>query len=145
MVIKSILLFPYNSQIIAVNGVSLLTRPYTQSLRILQESGRTVELIISQIYRKHSCHGRPDVSTLANVTARLPDVDYLKIIRYQTDDTQQRPEIKTFAKQNGGRQLESKCRPRSIYGASSLCAAKSMPDLPKVKSHTIKLVKKLEK
>ncbi|XP_035919453.1 uncharacterized protein LOC118517435 isoform X2 [Anopheles stephensi] len=39
-------------QIIAVNGKSLLNLPYTESLRILQQTGRTVELVLSQIFHR---------------------------------------------------------------------------------------------
>ncbi|KFB41968.1 AGAP013042-PA-like protein [Anopheles sinensis] len=38
-------------QIIAVNGKSLLNVPYAESLRILQQTGRTVELVLSQIFQ----------------------------------------------------------------------------------------------
>ncbi|EAT36558.1 AAEL011364-PA [Aedes aegypti] len=37
-------------QIIAVDGRSLLNLPYNESLSILQNTGRTVELVLSQIY-----------------------------------------------------------------------------------------------
>ncbi|XP_049289763.1 uncharacterized protein LOC125767322 isoform X2 [Anopheles funestus] len=39
-------------QIIAVNGKSLLNLPYTESLSILQQTGRTVELVLSQIFQR---------------------------------------------------------------------------------------------
>ena len=42
------LLFKY-TQIIAVNGISLLNLSYNESLRLLQNTGRVVELIVSQI------------------------------------------------------------------------------------------------
>ncbi|XP_055599161.1 uncharacterized protein LOC129748529 [Uranotaenia lowii] len=37
-------------QIIAVDGRSLLNLPYSESLSVLQNTGRTVELVLSQIY-----------------------------------------------------------------------------------------------
>uniref|UniRef100_A0A182KDV7 FERM domain-containing protein n=1 Tax=Anopheles christyi TaxID=43041 RepID=A0A182KDV7_9DIPT len=39
-------------QIIAVNGKSLLNLPYAESLSILQQTGRTVELVLSQIFQR---------------------------------------------------------------------------------------------
>ncbi|XP_050073783.1 uncharacterized protein LOC126561562 [Anopheles maculipalpis] len=39
-------------QIIAVNGKSLLNLPYAESLSILQQTGRTVELVLSQIFHR---------------------------------------------------------------------------------------------
>uniref|UniRef100_A0A182JG05 FERM and PDZ domain-containing protein 2 n=1 Tax=Anopheles atroparvus TaxID=41427 RepID=A0A182JG05_ANOAO len=47
-------------QIIAVNGKSLLNLPYAESLRILQQTGRTVELVLSQIFQRPS--SQADVS-----------------------------------------------------------------------------------
>lgn len=120
----------------AVNGITLLGRPYTQSLRILQESGRTVELVLSQIYTHRPSNGIPDLSRLSNVSSRQPDVDYLKRIRYQTDETnlatQQRNEIKSFAKHLNGAKVQPKTHVK-VQMAGSMCSAKSMPDLPKVR------------
>ncbi|XP_041780175.1 uncharacterized protein LOC121597901 [Anopheles merus] len=43
-------------QIIAVNGKSLLNLPYAESLSILQQTGRTVELVLSQIFQRPQQH-----------------------------------------------------------------------------------------
>lgn len=40
-------------QILAVNGTSLLNLPYDESLRLLQNTDKTVELIVSQIFNRH--------------------------------------------------------------------------------------------
>lgn len=42
-----------STQILAVNGVSLLNLPYDESLKLLQNTGKTVELIVSQIFSKY--------------------------------------------------------------------------------------------
>lgn len=43
----------YTTQILAVNGASLLNLPYEQSLKLLQNTGKTVELTVSQIFHKY--------------------------------------------------------------------------------------------
>lgn len=100
-------------------------------MQILQESGRTVELVLSQIYKPYRSNEITDIST----HSRLPDVDYLKRIRYETDEahlsTQQRNEVKTFAKNFRGINEQLKI-PVKVYMASGLHSAKSMPDLPRV-------------
>ncbi|XP_035788715.1 uncharacterized protein LOC118464874 isoform X2 [Anopheles albimanus] len=49
-------------QIIAVDGKSLLNRPYAESLSILQHTGRTVELVLSQIFIQQTTQLRPTVT-----------------------------------------------------------------------------------
>ncbi|XP_050099570.1 uncharacterized protein LOC126579900 [Anopheles aquasalis] len=49
-------------QIIAVDGKSLLNRPYAESLSILQHTGRTVELVLSQIFIRQTIQLRPTVT-----------------------------------------------------------------------------------
>lgn len=44
----------FPKQILSVNGTSLLNLPYEDSLRLLQNTGTTVELIVSQIFNRHS-------------------------------------------------------------------------------------------
>uniref|UniRef100_A0A182LS39 FERM domain-containing protein n=1 Tax=Anopheles culicifacies TaxID=139723 RepID=A0A182LS39_9DIPT len=65
-------------QIIAVNGKSLLNLPYAESLSILQQTGRTVELVLSQIFQRsqpsppvgeqqqHQLQPRPPTVTKSN-------------------------------------------------------------------------------
>ncbi|XP_055524142.1 uncharacterized protein LOC129717898 isoform X2 [Wyeomyia smithii] len=62
-------------QIIAVDGRSLLNLPYNESLAVLQNTGRTVELVLSQVYL------RPALSTSAlnisnNCRKRPPSYQY---------------------------------------------------------------------
>ncbi|XP_055617175.1 uncharacterized protein LOC129762698 isoform X2 [Toxorhynchites rutilus septentrionalis] len=62
-------------QIIAVDGRSLLNLPYSESLAILQTTGRTVELVLSQIYVRqalssstiNNCQDEPFTSKLEAV------------------------------------------------------------------------------
>uniref|UniRef100_A0A182PLK2 FERM domain-containing protein n=1 Tax=Anopheles epiroticus TaxID=199890 RepID=A0A182PLK2_9DIPT len=49
-------------QIIAVNGKSLLNLPYAESLNILQQTGRTVELVLSQIFQRSQHQPAPNES-----------------------------------------------------------------------------------
>lgn len=63
----------FSFQIIAVNGVSLLNLHYDESLKLLQNTGKMVELIVSQIFHRSqhaqrqqtghnsSCNGYADV------------------------------------------------------------------------------------
>lgn len=46
-------MFSKHLQILAVNGTSLLNLPYKQSLKLLQNTGKTVELTVSQIFHKY--------------------------------------------------------------------------------------------
>lgn len=49
---KILFFLTFLKQILAVNGTSLLNLPYADSLRILQNTGKTVELIVSQVHGK---------------------------------------------------------------------------------------------
>lgn len=121
-------------QILAVNGVSLLTIPYRESLQILQKTGKIVELIVSQLppsVRTQRLLTEEDLSIESSEQCRyrkqqqrnyLKSVDYLTHIRNETDDISQIAENKFI-------QLEGD----SNSGKSNiLMVTKSMPDLPKV-------------
>lgn len=89
-------------QIIAVNGRTLLNLPYETSLKLLQNTGKIVELIVSQVYRQ------------PKETKSPRNVDYFKHIRYPTEEIlQQQNEEKLLT---------------NFYQNNS----KSVPDLPKV-------------
>ncbi|XP_058829712.1 uncharacterized protein LOC131689005 [Topomyia yanbarensis] len=59
-------------QIIAVDGRSLLNLPYSESLAVLQNTGRTVELVLSQIYRRPAL----SASSLNISNCQLPNSVY---------------------------------------------------------------------
>lgn len=124
-------------QILAVNGASLLTLPYRESLQILQRTGTIVEVIVSQLQpsvrtqRLSTTEKDLSVESFEQCRHRkqhqrnyLKSVDYLKHIRYETDDINQIDAAETKFLQlegdiNSGR-------------SNVLIPTKSMPDLPKV-------------
>lgn len=124
-------------QILAVNGVSLLTLPYRESLQILQKTGKIVELIVSQLQpsvrAEHLSKAEKELSVESSEHFRhrkqhqrnyLKNVDYLKHIRYETDDINQINSAETkFI------QLEDDS---NSSRSNILIATKSLPDLPKV-------------
>lgn len=123
-------------QILAVNGISLLTLPYRESLQILQKTGNIVELTLSQIQpsvrtqRYSKAEKDLTVESFEQSQNRKQhqrtyhsNVDYLKHIRYETNDISQIDSAETkfiqLADDNNSR-------------SNILIASKSMPDLPKV-------------
>lgn len=124
-------------KILAVNGVSLLNQPYNESLLLLQRTGEIVELIVSQIFKQPSSvinnnnpsSPPPNDETAQQLQVRkqhqrnyLKNVDYLKHIRYETNEVNQT---------NAETKLIRLDAERDQCGYH-LMAAKSMPDLPKV-------------
>lgn len=126
-------------QIIAVDGVSLLTLPYGESLRRLQQTGRVVILVLSQIFQQQKQRIAPGMQ-------QQPDVDYMQRIRYETTDVDDGGGTTGY---RGDMTMGTRNEVKRIGGASdvlrdryddddnewrsrSLSAAKSLPDLPQV-------------
>lgn len=126
-------------QIIAVDGVSLLTLPYGESLRRLQQTGRVVILVLSQIFQKQKQRIAPGLQ-------QQPDVDYMQRIRYETTDVDDCGGATGY---RSDMMMDTRNEVKKIGGASdvlrdryddddnewrsrSLSAAKSLPDLPQV-------------
>lgn len=57
-------------QILAVNGISLLNLPYSESLKLLKNTGPTVEITISQIYQS------PQESQSSTSFISIPSMTY---------------------------------------------------------------------
>uniref|UniRef100_A0A1B6CMR0 FERM domain-containing protein n=1 Tax=Clastoptera arizonana TaxID=38151 RepID=A0A1B6CMR0_9HEMI len=82
-------------QIQAVNGKNILSVPYNEALRTLQETGSTVELVLSQVYRgqepttpTHSIDYTPGESSGMDLHAAIVqkpiEESYFRVIRYET-------------------------------------------------------------
>jgi tyrosine-protein phosphatase non-receptor type 13 len=59
------------TQIIAVDGVSLLNLSYTEALKLLQNTGRIVELVLSQIYKPNKLLSQDKQATHNNSSAQI--------------------------------------------------------------------------
>lgn len=152
--------------------MSLLNLPYADALKMLQNTGRTVELVVSQIFNKQPnsdnnkwinstsnsyanySDGYNSKSSLKKIFINSPNhmqstdngfkksqrnVDYLKHIRYDTDEASFRHE-ENYIIPNGYQNIaRDSCATRAMkkIDDSNLVSAKSMPDLPKVSSFII--------
>lgn len=106
---------------LAVNGISLMNKPYSESLNMLKNSGHTVELLLSQIYDNRKLKQLPKTQIPngnlnrniipRNVTDNISlnsfkstdfsienhsIEDYLNHIRLSTDDILQYTEVKNI-------------------------------------------------
>ncbi|KAG4070549.1 hypothetical protein HA402_001215 [Bradysia odoriphaga] len=134
-------------QILAVNGTSLLNLSYDQSLQILQNTGTTVELTVSQIYKKSAAPSSKQIpnvptkiSTVRNITRSMKNSFKFKKDRKTVDRT---GDTETNAHRTNNLNENDQNNGNPSYGDAANWNCKngndktafkvrSMPDLPKV-------------
>lgn len=132
------------SKILAVNGITLLNLSYEEALKLLQNTGKTVELVVSQIF--YRSNGTTDVNnkqnSYQNVDAnnehrRNSQIDK-RFMNYE-NTRENNAKIRNFEQQT-----YRNCTPKDVDDSNDrhtkhkrdtnnrLLSAKSLPDLPKV-------------
>lgn len=130
-------MFFYFSQILAVDGISLLTLNYDDALRLLQTSGRVVELVISQL-APHISNNRPASSL--NASKHSKSVERFQNLELQTvidQDELVDPMEKYFSTMKQRHEPNNQNQVKNTLNqykntSFSLNHSKSVPDLPKV-------------
>lgn len=129
-------------QILAVNGTTLLSLSYDEALRLLQSTGKTVELVVSQIFHRARGGGRPNDKQNSyqnvddnNERRRNSRIDN-RFIEFEAtrertgannfEQTYRDCTLKDIDKLSGRRSTNANATD------SRLLSAKSLPDLPKV-------------
>lgn len=128
-------------QILAVNGKSLLNLSYDQSLSVLQNTGTTVELTVSQIYKKpistkQVSNVQPSkTSTVRNITRSMKNSFKFKKDRKDVEGGKGKCNTGNVhnVKENYHKNVDT-CDTGNWNNANEKSAIKgrSMPDLPKV-------------
>lgn len=126
-------------QILAVNGKSLLNLSYDQSLKILQNTGTTVELTVSQIYKKsipskpvpiaNNVQPNTKTSTVRNITRSMKNSFKFKKDRKDIDVKTSNVHKMTKNVDDSDPTADRNCRNGND---KSTFKVRSMPDLPKV-------------
>lgn len=130
-------------QILAVNGKSLLTLSYDQSLKVLQNTGTTVELTVSQVYKKPIAPKQVSTvqpiktSTVRNLTRSMKNSFKFKKDRKDNEtgkgDTSAVHKM-NIANENYHKNVDASDAANRNYknGNQKSIKVRSMPDLPKV-------------
>lgn len=121
-----------------MNGKSLFNLPYNQSLAILQNTGKTVELTVSQIYKKCVISSKPvsnvqpaKTSTVRAITRTMKNSFKFKKDRKVVETGKSNGDVteKLAKKSESSRDAANwNCKNEK----SSTIKMRSMPDLPKV-------------
>lgn len=134
-------------QILAVNGKSIINLSYEQSLQILQKTGTTVELTVSQIYKK-TVPSMPvatvqptRTSTVRNITKSVKNsFKFKKDHKYveNANSTANNVQKMNTVQENNQTNVDS-FDPANWNGKNgkdkSSNKVRSMPDLPKVQTN----------
>lgn len=110
-----------------MDGVTLLNMSYDSALKLLQNTGATVELVLSQIFQQNTPHSGQQESSKQREVSRASATNYS-----QEKNDVPRKERKTYQTPNQCQIKPKKISEDAKNRKEGMATVKSVPDLPKV-------------